>query len=123
MPRQAKYEVMGDISGDQLRGHLENLVLAVLRTGDAHGFEILKRLEASGSGLLKLKEGSLYPALYRLEKSGTVKATWEAGETARRGPRRRVYRLTAKGRKRLEQSRVEWNLFVQIFGGIMGGVA
>jgi DNA-binding PadR family transcriptional regulator len=111
---------MNVIDGDKLRGHLENLVLATLRRGDAHGFEILKRLEAAGSGMLSLKEGSLYPALYRLEAEGLVKAAWEDGDNARRGPRRRIYRLTAKGAKRLEHSRAEWDLFVQVIGGIMG---
>jgi len=105
------------IHGDKLRGHLENLVLAALRKGDAHGFEILKRLEVAGSGALQLKEGSLYPALYRLEAEGLVKAAWEEGE--RRGPRRRIYRLTAKGGKRLEQSRSEWDVFVRVIGGIL----
>jgi PadR family transcriptional regulator PadR len=110
---------MEGISGDKLRGHLENLVLAALRQGNAHGFEILKRLDAAGSGALKLKEGSLYPALYRLEAEGLVKAAWEESESTRRGPRRRIYRLTSKGGKRLEQSREEWNLFVRVIGGIL----
>jgi DNA-binding PadR family transcriptional regulator len=111
---------MEGINGDKLRGHLENLVLAALRQGDAHGFEILKRLDSAGSGALRLKEGSLYPALYRLEARGLVKAAWEQTDTARRGPRRRIYRLTAKGAKRLQQSRGEWNLFVRVIGGILG---
>jgi len=111
---------MANIHGDTLRGHLENLVLAALRKGDAHGFEILKRLEEAGSGALRLKEGSLYPALYRLEAAGLVSAAWEQGDTARRGPRRRIYRLTAQGRRRLQEARGEWELFVKIIGGIMG---
>jgi PadR family transcriptional regulator, regulatory protein PadR len=111
---------MARITGDKLRGHLENLVLAALRQGDAHGFEILKRLDAAGAGALRLKEGSLYPALYRLESEGLVKAAWEDADTPRRGPRRRIYRLTSKGNKRLRQSKEEWNLFVQIIGAILG---
>jgi|SRR5271163_37108 len=111
---------MNEIQGDQLRGHLEKLVLATLRKGEAHGFEILKRLEAAGAGTLRLKEGSLYPALYRLESAGLVTADWEDAQTTRRGPRRRIYRLTTKGKKRLEQSRAEWNLFVRVVGGILG---
>jgi PadR family transcriptional regulator PadR len=111
---------MSGIDGDMLRGHLENLVLAALRKGEAHGFEILKRLESAGSGVLRLKEGSLYPALYRLEAAGLVTAAWEDGETARRGPRRRTYRLTERGGKRLQQSREEWDVFVRVIGGILG---
>jgi PadR family transcriptional regulator PadR len=111
---------MPTINGDVLRGHLENLVLSALRRGDAHGFEILRRLEEAGSGALKLKEGSLYPALYRLESIGMVKGIWEDNTTARRGPRRRIYRLTAKGGRRLEAAKTEFQEFASIIGGILG---
>ena len=110
---------MASINGDALRGHLEGMVLSVLKRGDAHGFEILKRLEVAGSGALKLKEGSLYPALYRLEAAGLIKGQWEM-ESGRRGPRRRVYRLTAKGGKRLEAAREEFQTFVSVMGSIFG---
>src|SRR5882724_5192354 len=86
MHRQTKYRAMTSINGDALRGHLETLILSALRRGDAHGFEILRRLEEAGSGALQLKEGSLYPALYRLEASGMVKGKWEDGDTPRGGP-------------------------------------
>jgi DNA-binding PadR family transcriptional regulator len=111
---------MREIAGDALRGHLEVLVLSALRRGDAHGFEILKRLEAAGAGALKLKEGSLYPALYRLESSGLVKAAWEGGESRRRGPRRRIYKLTSKGKRRLDDARGEFKQFVTVMGSILG---
>ena len=111
---------MIQITGDNLRGHLETLILSTLKRGDAHGFEILKRLESAGSGALQLKEGSLYPALYRLEAAGLVKAAWEAGPSTRRGPRRRIYRLTAKGGKQLDTARGEWENFVRVIGGILG---
>jgi DNA-binding PadR family transcriptional regulator len=115
---------MPSITGDALRGHLETLVLSALqRGGDAHGFEILKRLQAAGSGALDLKEGSLYPALYRLEKSGLVAAAWESNATPRRGPRRRIYRLTPKGRRRLDAARTEFQHFVTVIGGILGAPA
>src|SRR5436305_1164084 len=110
---------MPPITGDNLRGHLEPLILSALARGDAHGFEILKRLEAAGHGALKLKEGSLYPALYRLEAAGLVKAAWEA-DSPRPGPRRRMYRLTSKGHKRLHAARDEWQTFVRVIGGILG---
>ena len=76
---------METINGDKLRGHLESLILATLERGEAHGLEILRRLEVGGCGLLKLKEGSLYPALYRLEEAGEIAATWEREQTGRRG--------------------------------------
>src|SRR5438046_6665515 len=114
---------MTSIRGDALRGHLEMLVLSSLRRGQAHGFEILKRLEEAAAGALKLKEGSLYPALYRLEAAKLVKAAWEKGDTGRRGPRRRIYRLTAQGQRRLEEARGEFKQFVSIIGGILGASA
>jgi DNA-binding PadR family transcriptional regulator len=114
---------MEGINGDLLRGHLQTLILSALRQGDAHGFELLKRLEQAGSGALRLKEGSLYPALYKLEAAGLVKAAWEKSDSPRRGPRRRVYRLTPKGARRLDQARGEFQQFVTVIGGILGATA
>src|SRR5436853_4617369 len=111
------------IDGDKLRGHLETMILATLEQGDAHGLEILRRLEEAGCGLLRLKEGSLYPALYRLEGAGEVKAVWEDEPHGRRGARRRIYRLTPKGQRVLNAGRVEWRQFVQVIGGILGAPA
>lgn len=111
---------MQGISGDALRGHLESLVLSVLEGGQGHGLDILRRLEAAGCGALALKEGTLYPALYRLEKSGLVKAQWEDNAERTRGPRRRIYRLTTKGKRQLAKSREEFQEFVQVIGGILG---
>src|SRR3954447_24591574 len=114
---------MDAIDGDKLRGHLEALILSTLERGEAHGLEILRRLEEAGCGLLRLKEGSLYPALYRLEAAGAVKAVWEAEPHGRRGARRRLYRLTAKGQRKLDAGRVQWQHFVRILGGILGAPA
>jgi PadR family transcriptional regulator, regulatory protein PadR len=114
---------MGPIHGDKLRGHLETMVLSTLEQGEAHGLEILRRLEEGGCGLLRLKEGSLYPALYRLEAAGEVKAEWEDAPHGRRGARRRIYHLTAKGKRKLTTGRAEWQEFVRILGGILGAPA
>ena len=111
---------MEAIQGDKLRGHLESMVLSTLERGEAHGLEILHRLEEAGCGLLRLKEGSLYPALYRLEAAGEVKAIWESQPHGRRGARRRIYCLTTKGRRKLDAGRAEWQQFVRILGGILG---
>src|SRR5882757_2825451 len=104
---------MEPITGDALRGHLETMALASLEKGEAHGFEILRRLTEAGSGALRLKEGSLYPALYRLEKAGLITSSWEDASAPRRGPRKRVYRITRQGTKRLVAGRTEWQQFVQ----------
>src|SRR5436190_3937456 len=114
---------MQAIHGDKLRGHLEMMVLSTLERGAAHGLEILRRLEDTGCGLLRLKEGSLYPALYRLEEAGEVKAVWEEQPHGRRGARRRIYRLTARGQRSLTQGRAEWQQFVRVIGGILGAPA
>src|SRR5947209_16254798 len=99
------------------------MVLSTLEQGEAHGLEILHRLEEAGCGLLRLKEGSLYPALYRLEAAGEVKAAWEDEPHGRRGARRRIYRLTAKGRRQLSDGRPQWQPFVRVIGGILGAPA
>src|ERR1700757_5520 len=111
---------MEAIQGDKLRGHLETMILSTLEQGEAHGLEILRRLDESGCGLLRLKEGSLYPALYRLEAAGEVKAEWESESHGRRGARRRIYTLTAKGQRKLDAGRVEWQQFVRVLGGMLG---
>jgi DNA-binding PadR family transcriptional regulator len=70
--------------------------------------------------MLRLKEGSVYPALYRLEREGLIKGTWESGQTERRGPRRRIYKLTRKGHAKLAAGREEWRQFVSVVGAIVG---
>lgn len=114
---------MQPIGGDALRGHLATMILSVLERGEAHGFEVWRRLEDAGRGALKLKEGSLYPALYRLEKHGLVKAQWEKGNDERRGPRRRIYRLTPKGKRHLSAGRQQWQHFASVIGRIVGAPA
>jgi DNA-binding PadR family transcriptional regulator len=114
---------MSELSGDMLRGHLDSLILSVLERGEAHGLEVLKRLEQAGCGLLKLKEGSLYPALHRLETAGTVQGAWERGPHGRRGARRRIYRLTPRGRRALAKGRAQWVRFVSVVGPILGAPA
>jgi len=88
---------MKDITGNTLRGHLETLVLAILEKGEAHGFEILRRLKEESAGALNLKEGSLYPALYRLEEMGCIAGNWE-GESEERA-RGQVLEQGARSRR------------------------
>jgi PadR family transcriptional regulator PadR len=114
---------MQRIERDTLRGHLEAMVLSALERGEAHGFAILHRLEELGCGALVLKEGTLYPVLYRLEEAGLVRGQWEDDTTGRRGPRRRIYRLTEKGKRDLARRREDWTQFVTIVGRILGAPA
>jgi transcriptional regulator len=110
---------MAKITGDELRGHLATLVLSVLARGEGHGYEVLRRIEEAGSGALELKEGTLYPALYRLEQAGLVAAKWESEKEPRRGPRRRIYRLTSKGKADLERGKKSWRSFVSVINRIV----
>ena len=98
-------------------------MLAALCRGEAHGFEVLRRLEELGCGALSVKEGTLYPVLYRLEEAGLVMAAWEDDSSDRRGPRRRIYRLNQKGANDLARRRADWDHFVSIVGGILGAPA
>ena len=115
----AKYIGMQKINGNVLRGHLETMVLSLLAEDEAHGFEILRRLRQAGCGALNLKEGTLYPVLYRLEHAGLVRARWEDDTKGRRGPRRRIYRLAKSGKHDLASRRQQWRDFVSIIGGIV----
>lgn len=106
------------IDGDALRGHVETLVLSVLEKGPGHGYDLLQRIEERAAGALELREGSVYPALYRMEEAGLISGEWEA-KNDRRGPRRRVYRLTRTGKKKLGEARTSWKQFVEIIGRIV----
>jgi DNA-binding PadR family transcriptional regulator len=110
---------MQRIERDTLRGHLDAMVLAALERGEAHGFEVLRRLEELGCGALALKEGTLYPVLYRLEAAALVRGEWEGDSAGRRGPRRRIYRLTDKGKRDLARRREDWTHFVSVVGRIL----
>src|SRR5262245_49888681 len=110
---------MEKIQGNSLRGHLETMILSVLEHGEAHGFDILRRLEEMGCGALEMKEGSLYPAIYRLEEAGLLRGRWEDQAVERRGPRRRLYTLTPRGRRELERRREGWRSFTAILGRII----
>ena len=105
------------IEKDQLRGHLETLVLSVLQSQPAHGYEIITRLEARGRDELRLKEGTVYPVLYRLEKRGKVEAHWAVHD----GRKRKIYTLTESGRKQLAEARAAWETFAEVVGNIVMG--
>jgi PadR family transcriptional regulator, regulatory protein PadR len=101
---------------DLLRGHLDGLLLAVLADAPGHGYELSQRLTQRSGGELGVHEGSLYPALHRLERSGFVESAWSA--EGRR--RRRIYRLTATGRRAVQESRREWRAFSTAVDRVLG---
>ena len=92
---------------DVLKGHLDALVLAALAAEPAHGYGIIRRLRLSSGDVFRLAEGTVYPALHRLERDGLVKSRW----TNVRGRRRRVYRITRSGVEALAVRRLEWQTF------------
>ncbi|HEU4631612.1 MAG TPA: PadR family transcriptional regulator [Gemmatimonadaceae bacterium] len=91
--------------GDLLQGTLDLLVLKALQLGPMHGWGITERLERGSEQVLQVGQGSLYPALYRLERQGHVTSSWKVTENNRRA---RYYALTAAGRKRLAEERETW---------------
>jgi len=101
---------------DALQGALPLLVLKILdRRGPLHGYGITARIEAI-SGLLRVEEGSLYPALHRMEESGWIRARWVTTENKRRA---RVYELTAAGRKQLTAEEGRWNSVAAAIGQVL----
>src|SRR3954468_10069536 len=101
---------------DLLRGHLDGLLLAVLADAPGHGYDLSRRLTQRSDGELGVPEGSLYPALHRLERGGLVESSWSSGE----GRRRRIYRLTASGRRAAERSKQEWRSVSTAVGRVLG---
>jgi len=91
--------------GDVLQGTLDMLVLKSLQLGPMHGWGITERLETGSERVLQVGQGSLYPALYRLERQGYVASDWGTTENNRQA---RFYKLTAAGRKRLADERAMW---------------
>jgi DNA-binding PadR family transcriptional regulator len=92
---------------DALKGHVDLLLLSVLEVAPAHGYGLVEVLRERSDGTFDLAEGTVYPALYRLERRGFVASGWEAAG----GRRRRVYRLTGGGRTELGRQRSEWRAF------------
>jgi len=95
------------MNAEQLKGHLDGLILATLAEDPAHGYAIAQTLRERSDGAFDLPEGTLYPALHRLERAGLVRSVWSTAA----GRRRRVYSLTRSGDGALRESRREWQLF------------
>ena len=100
------------MGGQQLKGHLEALVLAVLESGPAHGYAIIESLCATSGGVFDLPEGTVYPALHRLQDAGLVTSSREVVGNRQR----RVYCLAPAGRRSLRQRRVSWREFSTAVG-------
>jgi PadR family transcriptional regulator PadR len=101
---------------DSLQGTLDLLILKTLQLGPNHGFGITLHIQTASQGLLNVEEGSLYPALHRLERDKLVKAEWKTTGNSRRA---RVYTLTAAGRKRLGAAEESWTALAKGVGRLL----
>jgi transcriptional regulator len=101
---------------DLLQGTLDMLILKVVMLGPIHGYAIAQRLQQMSREVLQVQQGSLYPALHRLEKRRWLRAEWGATETGRDA---RFYTLTPLGRKQLEEQRANWERLSVAISGIL----
>jgi PadR family transcriptional regulator len=109
---------MGESKADLLQGTLDLLILRTLLTGPRHGWSISKRIQEMSRDVLSVNQGSLYPALYRLEDRDWVRADWG---TSPEGRRIKLYRLTAAGRKQLAAETEQWRAFSLAVDHILQG--
>ena len=103
--------------GTLLQGTLDLLVLKTLSWGPRHGYAIARRIEEATDDALRIEEGSLYPALYRMERRGWIEAAWGKSEI---GQRIKIYSLTVKGRAQLRAESAQWNHFTSAVAKLMG---
>jgi PadR family transcriptional regulator len=101
---------------DLLQGTLDVLILKVVALGPSHGYAIAQRLQQMSGDVLQVQQGSLYPALHRLEKRRWLKAEWAASDTGREA---RFYTLTRLGRQQLEEQRANWDRLSAAISGIL----
>ena len=101
---------------ERLKGNLDLLLLSVLAAGPAHGYAIISSLRDRSEGTFDLPEGTIYPALHRLEEAGLLASSWAQAE----GRRRRVYGLTDKGAEALAAQRTEWRRFASGMHAVLG---
>ncbi len=100
-----------------LKGCIEPLILAVLQTGDRYGYQLAREISERSRDTVVMKDGTLYPALKRLEQDGLVEGYWGDSEA---GARRRYYRITEQGRVAYQQWCGEWSSFVRSVHAVMG---
>jgi PadR family transcriptional regulator, regulatory protein PadR len=100
---------------EALKGHLDALLLAVVAGGPAHGYRILEDLRLRSRGAFDLPEGTVYPALHRLERGGLLRSRW----TLSSGRRRRVYRITRRGRSALAHQKTDWEQFASAVQAVL----
>jgi PadR family transcriptional regulator, regulatory protein PadR len=106
----------GRTHSDLLQGTLDVLILKVVALGPIHGYAIAQRLQQMSGAVLQVQQGSLYPALHRLEKRRWLRAEWAATDTGREA---RFYTLTKLGRRQLDEQRASWDRLSAAISGIL----
>src|SRR6266851_3128337 len=106
------------MEGEMLKGHLNMIVLAALSAGPAHGYAVIEEIRRKSDRAFDLPEGTIYPALHRLEQAGLLSSRWV---TAASGRRRRVYALTRRGNRAFAERRAVWQQFSAAIGDLLGG--
>ncbi|HJZ84228.1 MAG TPA: helix-turn-helix transcriptional regulator [Polyangia bacterium] len=106
---------------ETLKGHLDLLLLAAVEAAGLHGYAIIEQLNRRSQGKLDLAEGTVYPALHRLERGGLLRSSWAIAPD--NGRKRRVYELTTRGRTALRTQQEEWRAFAQAMNAVLGGVS
>jgi transcriptional regulator len=101
---------------DLLQGTLDLLILRTLSTGPMHGWSISERIEQISSDVLQIGQGSLYPALHRLENKGFLTADWRESDTGREA---KFYRLTVKGKRQLKEEEANWGRLAEAVGLVL----
>ena len=102
---------------DVLQGTLDMLILKAVSLGPLHGFGILRRIQQISKDRLEIQQGSLYPALYRLEHQGWITSEWGESENNRKA---KYYHLTAAGKRKLQSEAEKWNRMADVIAGILG---
>ena len=110
-------DVSKQTSGDMVQGTLDMLILRTLITGPAHGHTIAHVIEHASENVLEVEQGSLYPALHRLEHRGCVSSYWGTSENNRKA---KFYKLTAEGRRQLTTETERWRVLVAAIGRVLG---
>jgi PadR family transcriptional regulator, regulatory protein PadR len=106
------------MEGEMLKGHLDMIVLAALAAGPAHGYAVIEQIKLKSGQAFNLPEGTIYPALHRLEHAGLLSSRWVTAESGRR---RRVYALTRRGERALAERSAVWQQFSDAIGGLLAG--
>ena len=104
---------------DLVQGTLDMLILKAVSLGGLHGYGVLVRLQQLTGGQLQIQQGSLYPALYRLERQGLIASEWGESENKRKA---KFYTLTAAGRKHLKAEEASWNRFSMVVASVLDAV-